>query len=90
MIARILWGLVVTFIGSMMVMSTSSLLSFFGNMDWADDVLQFYGGSRIAYKMIGIGVICIGFLLITGLFNTFILWVFSPLFGTIAPAAPIQ
>lgn len=90
MITRIIWGLVITLIGSLMVTSTSTLLSFFGSMDWADEMLTFYGGSRLAYKMIGIGVICIGFLLITGLFDTFIYWFLSPIIHVAAPVAPTQ
>lgn len=51
----------------------------FGANAWAEAHLGSSGGSRLLYKLIGIGVIFIGFLYLTGLLQGFLGFIFSPL-----------
>ncbi len=87
MIFRPLYGLVFIIVGSAMVINTEPLFRFFGAMDWADSWMPFSGGSRLGYKLIGIAFIVVGFLLITGLLQPALLYLFAPLFRGFVPGA---
>lgn len=85
---RPLYGLIFVAIGTGMVINTEPIFRFFGAMDFADSWIPFYGGSRLGYKLIGIGLIIIGLMLITGLLQPALLYLFAPLFRGLGPAVP--
>ena len=81
MLARIIWGFVIAAAGAILVIYTDAILANFGSMDWAEQWIHFYGGSRLAYKLIGLAAIAIGFMMVTGLLGPVILWLFGGLFS---------
>ncbi len=70
---KILVGLLLSGLGTLLVIKSEWFLENFGSIAWAEEHLGFNGGSRLMYKLIGIAVIIIGFLLITGLFGGFLM-----------------
>lgn len=84
MIGRILGGLVGAGIGFLMVWKSNYFAETFGSISsWADTHL---GGMRMVYKLIGVLIIFISFLVITNLHAIFFRSVFGSLFGI--PAEP--
>jgi hypothetical protein len=77
MIARIIIGIIILAVASLMVVKTESFLKIFGRVPWAEAKLG--GGSRMFYKLIGIIGIFIGFMVITNMWENLVLWIFSPL-----------
>ena len=71
MITRIIIGLVIAAFGAVLVIKTFWFYEFFGSMDWAEKYLG-GGGSRLAYKLIGILISFIGFMVATNLWNAFL------------------
>lgn len=65
-------GLLFAVFGGWMVIKTEWLIENFGTSSWAEANMGTSGGSRLLYKLIGIAIIFIGFLLITGLFQGFL------------------
>lgn len=79
MIGRILGGLLGAALGFVMVWKSNFFAETFGSISsWADAHL---GGMRMVYKMIGVLVIFISFLVITNLHAIFFRAVFGSLFG---------
>ncbi|MCI0479939.1 hypothetical protein L0Y59_05330, partial [Candidatus Uhrbacteria bacterium] len=58
---RIVIGLAIAAAGTFMVLKTRILLDFFGPISWAEAKLG-GGGSNLLYKLIGIAIALIGFL----------------------------
>jgi len=81
MIGRIIIGIVGTIIGSIMVIRSEWLLSFFGRIDWAEIHLGSEGGTRVFYKLLGLIVIIVSLLIMTGMIEGVLLAIFGPLFG---------
>ncbi len=65
-------GLLFVAAGVLLVLKTEWFLQNFGRITWADEHLGGNGGSRLMYKLIGIGFIFFGFLLLTNMFNGFL------------------
>jgi hypothetical protein len=70
---RILIGAVIAAAGTFFVLKTEVILGFFGTVDWAERKLG-GGGSRLFYKLIGIGLCFIGFMVMTNLWGNFLEW----------------
>ena len=70
MIARIIVGLIICVIGFYMVKKPDTFLGFIGPIMFAEKV--FSGGSRSFYKLLGVVVILIGFLVMTNLYGDII------------------
>jgi hypothetical protein len=73
---QLIFGFLLAGLGVLFVLKTEWFLENFGTIAWAEEHLGLNGGSRLMYKLIGIGFIFIGFLLISGLYSGF-------LFGTV-------
>ncbi|OGL59660.1 hypothetical protein A3H10_02915 [Candidatus Uhrbacteria bacterium RIFCSPLOWO2_12_FULL_46_10] len=86
--SRILWGLIITAAGAGIVIYTEPIFSFFGSVDWAEQWIPFYGGSRLSYKLFGILLVVIGLMMLTGLLGPVILWLFGGLFSGFTPPTP--
>jgi hypothetical protein len=80
LIFRILIGLALTALGAYMVIRTRTLLEFFGPIAWADAKLG-GGGSNLMYKMIGIVICFVGFMVATNLWTAFLEATLGSLFG---------
>jgi len=74
----IIFGLVALVVGLFLVIKTDSMLDMFGRVGFFEKHLG-AGGSRLGYKLVGIFVIFLGILSVTGSIEGFILWVLSPL-----------
>ena len=78
---NILFGFILVVIGTGIVWKTESILSIFGRVSWAERNMQLQGGSRMYYKLVGLGLIFIGFLMVTGLTEGFLRATIGKLFG---------
>ncbi|MBD3251844.1 hypothetical protein GF380_05350 [Candidatus Uhrbacteria bacterium] len=70
-ILRIILGLGIAVIGAYFVIKTRNIHGFIGPMDWAERKLG-GGSSYFLYKMIGIAVALIGFIVAANLWNEFL------------------
>lgn len=68
---RIILGLGIASIGAFLVIRTRVILDFFGPIDWAQQKLG-GGGSNLLYKIIGIAISFIGFMVATDLWDAFL------------------
>lgn len=66
MLVRILIGFLIAVLGFSMVWKTEFFINTIGLIEWAELHL---GGSRMFYKLLGIVIILLGFLVITNLFD---------------------
>lgn len=78
-------GLAFFIVGALIVVKSEAILSAFGRIDFFDKYLGTEGGSRLGYKIIGVIVIFLGILLITGMFNGFMEWILGPLINAGRP-----
>lgn len=69
-ILRIIIGLAIAALGAFMVIRTRVILGFFGPFEWAERKLG-GGGSNLFYKLLGIVVCLIGFIVATNMWNAF-------------------
>ncbi|MEA1909996.1 MAG: hypothetical protein U9M89_03170 [Patescibacteria group bacterium] len=60
-------GIIFTALGIIMVLKTEWFLSFLGRNSWAEDKIG-PGGTRLFYKLIGIGLILFSFMYVSGAF----------------------
>jgi hypothetical protein len=79
-VLRILIGFAIVAAGALMVIKTRKLLDIFGGIDWADSHLG-PGGSNLFYKLIGIFLCFVGFMVATNLWNAFLAATLGSLFG---------
>lgn len=68
---RLIVGLGVAGLGTLIVMKTHALIDFIGSSDWAETKLG-GGGTNLLYKAIGLLLIFVGFLVATNLWNSFL------------------
>ena len=68
-------------IGCFLVIKTEWFIQNFCTSSWAEQHLGTSGGTRLMYKLIGIGIILIAFLWLTGGLGSIILSIFGGLFG---------
>lgn len=70
---RYILGILAVLVGVGMVIKTEWLIENFGTNDWAEAKMGTSGGSRLLYKLIGLAIIFIGFLLITNMLQDFLM-----------------
>ncbi|GEM_PF-331807 len=78
---RIIAGLIISVIGIIITIKSEWLYENMGAIPSAENWLGSSGGSRLAYKLIGVAATFIGFFMVTGLLGKFILWSLSPFFA---------
>ncbi|MFH2136632.1 MAG: hypothetical protein ABII19_03335 [Patescibacteria group bacterium] len=81
MLARIIVGIIGIVVGSIMVIRSEWLLSFFGRINWAEIHLGSEGGTRVLYKLLGLLTIIISLMIMTGMIEGLLMAIFGPLFG---------
>lgn len=69
---RFFIGFILIVAGFFIVWKTEAIVGFAGYSDWAEQHLGTEGGTRLLYKLIGIGFIFGGMLAITGLYQGFL------------------
>ena len=75
---RILIGLVVIGLGFIMVYRPRFFVEFIGHQDWLEKIIQ-VSDDELAYKIIGIVIMFVGALIMTGLITDVLYFVFSPI-----------
>jgi len=74
-------ALIAVAVGVLLVIKTEWFVENFGTNAWAEQHLGTSGGTRLLYKLIGIAIIILAMLGITGLLGPLILATFGRLFG---------
>jgi hypothetical protein len=69
---RIILGIVVAGIGFLISWKTEEIVSFTGYNAWAETKFITSGGTRMLYKLIGVGVIFIGMIILMNLHQAFL------------------
>jgi len=82
---NIIWGLIMIIVGALIVIKSEAILSALGRLAFFEKYLGTEGGSRLGYKLVGLATVFIGALIMTGLIQDFMLWVFSPLINISTP-----
>ena len=80
-ILRVIVGLGIVAVGVYIVIKTRSFEGFFGVVPWAENHLG-PGGTMLFYKLLGIVIILVGFIVATNLWNAFL----QATLGSIVPA----
>ena len=76
---QIILGILITAGGAIFIAKTEWFLENFGRIGWFEEKLGSEGGSRLGYKIIGILLLFIGIIMMTGSGDAFFSWVLSPL-----------
>ncbi|NCO04664.1 MAG: hypothetical protein GW939_00790 [Candidatus Magasanikbacteria bacterium] len=77
-------GIIAIAIGILMVIKTEGVLLTFGRINWAEEHLATSGGTRTFYKLLGVLIIILALMGMTGFLGSLILGFFGPLFGGLA------
>ena len=70
-IIRLVIGLGIAALGSIMVIKTHLVIDFFGSVDWAEQKLG-GGGTNLFYKGLGLLIVFVGFLVATNMWDNFL------------------
>jgi len=84
MIGRIIFGLIIAAVGAIITIKAEWIYQNFGSIPSADKYLGTEGGSRLAYKLIGVFITILGFLIMTNMIGAIILAIFGRMFGGLA------
>ena len=76
---QIVAGIAIILIGLSLVIKTEWFMQNFGRVAWFENNLGTDGGSRLGYKLLGVILLFIGIIMMTGSGGSFFGWVFSPL-----------
>ena len=79
-------GLIMLVVGVAIVAKSEWMLRSFGRIAFFDNKFGLEGGSRLGYKLIGMIVIFLGILGVTGLIGGFMGWILYPLTKYSMPA----
>jgi len=71
------YGLLCIAGGVWLVIGTQNVMRMFGRVEWAEEHLGMWGGSRTFTKWIGIALIALGFIFMGGWFGPIIKAIFS-------------
>lgn len=72
-------GLAMFAAGTLITIKSEKVLEAFGRIEFFEDKFGTAGGSRLGYKLIGILILFLGILTMTGLIQGFMEFVLSPL-----------
>ncbi|HQF57015.1 MAG TPA: hypothetical protein PK831_00725 [Candidatus Magasanikbacteria bacterium] len=74
-------GLIAIVVGTFLIIKTEWFIENFGTNAWAEEHLGTSGGTRLMYKLVGLAIIIIAMMGMTGLLGGFIMATFGKLFG---------
>ncbi|MFA6475411.1 MAG: hypothetical protein WCV88_04420 [Patescibacteria group bacterium] len=66
MLTRFLVGIGMIMAGAFLIIKTELMVSWFGRIGWAEEKLGAEGGTRIFYKIIGMVLIVLAFMIMSG------------------------
>lgn len=78
---NIIISLLGVLLGFVITWKSEWLLENFGRIEWAEDKLSSYGGTRIFWKLIGLAIILFSMLHMFGLWQGAATAILSPIFG---------
>jgi len=78
-------GLIGIVFGFILVWKADWIVENIGRTNWAEEHLGVEGGSRIFYKLIGLGVIILGFLFMFGFMEDIVGAIFKPITTGLKP-----
>ncbi|MFA6255133.1 MAG: hypothetical protein WC675_03845 [Patescibacteria group bacterium] len=84
MLGRIILGLVIVVAGAVITIKAEWIYQNLGSIPTAEKYLGTEGGSRLAYKLIGILAAIVGFLVMTNMLGKILWAIFGSLFGGLA------
>lgn len=76
---HIILGILIIAAGVFLVVKTEWFINNFGRIAWFEEKLGSEGGSRLGYKLMGILILTIGIIIMTGSGGEFGSWAASPL-----------
>ncbi len=76
---KYIFGILAVVVGALLVIKTSWFVENFGTSAWAEQ--HFGGGSYTWYKLVGLIIIFVAMLVMTGMFGPIFLGIFGSLFG---------
>lgn len=68
-------------LGALIVVKSEKLYNALGPVGWAEQHLGAEGGSRLFYKLVGLGIILVSFFYMSGILQSIGLAIFGRLFG---------
>lgn len=74
-------GIIAIALGVVLILKTEWFVENFGSIAWAEQHLGTEGGTRLMYKLIGIAMIALSVMGMTGLLGEIIIGSFGKLFG---------
>ena len=77
---RVLGGMFIVFIGTLLVIKSEWFLVNFGKIAWAEEKLGMDGGTRLFYKLLGVIVCLIGIMMATGMLGNVLIGTVGKLF----------
>ncbi len=86
---QIILGIAITLGGVLMIMKTEWLINNFGHIAWFEDKLGSEGGTRLGYKLMGLIILVVGIIVMTGSGEQFMNWLLSPLLKYSQPPSQI-
>jgi len=87
MLFRIILGIIMVVVGAAITIYGNKIYNALGPINWAEQHLGTEGGSRLMYKLIGIGISVFGFMLATGLLIPLVIGLIRLLFPGFVPAS---
>jgi hypothetical protein len=80
-----IFGIIIIFAGLPIVLKSEAMLNNFGRIAFFEHYLGLEGGSRLGYKLLGMLIIFIGVLFMTGMIGGFVEWIMSPIMNAGIP-----
>lgn len=88
MIGRILLGLAMVGVGAVVTIYANKIYEAMGPVAWAEEHLGSEGGTRLLYKLIGIGLAVLGLMLATNLLTGLIISILGAVFPQFRQTIP--
>ena len=73
-------GILIALLGAVLVIKSEWFYQNLGSIGWAEQNLGTSGGSRLLYKLIGLIFIFVGFILMTGMWESFLMGTIGKIF----------
>lgn len=74
---RFVAGIIMIAFGVFLIVKTDWMISGFGRIAWAEEKLGSEGGTRVFYKIIGMAIIVLAFMIMSGKIITLLDWIFK-------------
>lgn len=81
MFKQIFLGLIGIGIGILLVIKTEPLLGYTGHIGWIEEHLRGFGGTRMFYKLLGVFIVLVSLMYMTGMLQNMIVAIFGRFFG---------